>query len=84
MPFHHNTFVVRLWWAESHSADGRSARRWYGRIEHVQSGEGADFHDVHALLRFIESFTGAIFGPESGGEGGDVNVASTEGGDDST
>ena len=77
MPFHHNIFVVRLWWAESRSADGRSTRRWYGRIEHAQSGKGIEFHNVHAMLDFMESFTGAVFGLEEG-EGGDVNAADVD------
>jgi hypothetical protein len=43
-----NTFVVRLW--REWSAPGP---RWRGHIEHVQSGESAEFLDLDAILDFI-------------------------------
>ncbi len=45
------TFVVRFW-------RERSAGQplWRGRIEHVQSGQAASFHDIEGLLGFLERF----------------------------
>ena len=46
-----STFVVRFW--QEWSAAGP---RWRGRIEHVQSGEGATFLNLDGMLDFIRSF----------------------------
>ncbi len=45
------TFVVRFWreWSGAES-------RWRGRIEHVESGQRADFVGVEGLLAFLERF----------------------------
>ncbi len=45
------TFVVRFWreWAAGEP-------RWRGRIEHVQSGQGASFLEIGGLLKFLEHF----------------------------
>jgi hypothetical protein len=45
------TFVVRFWreWSPAEPL-------WRGRIEHVQSGQGAGFLDVEGLLEFLERF----------------------------
>ncbi|MFZ5809787.1 MAG: hypothetical protein ACOY16_10950 [Chloroflexota bacterium] len=50
-----NTFVVRFWW--EWQEEGLEQRMgWRGRVEHVQSGEGMTFRDLHQLLAFIERF----------------------------
>jgi len=43
-----STFVVRFW--QEWSVAGP---RWRGRIEHVQSGEGAAFLDLDGMLEFV-------------------------------
>jgi hypothetical protein len=45
------TFVLRFWreWSDAEP-------RWRGRIEHVQSGQGAGFLDIEGLLEFLERF----------------------------
>ncbi len=45
------TFVLRFW---RETTDGQV--RWRGRIEHVQSGESADFLQVEAMLNFLRRF----------------------------
>jgi hypothetical protein len=46
-----STFVIRFWreWSAS-------AARWRGRIEHVQSGQRADFVQPEDILRFVGGF----------------------------
>jgi len=61
-----NTFVVRFWW-EWHEADAEQTPGWRGRIEHVQSGEGMAFRDLHQLLAFIERFVAPLSSPAGGG-----------------
>jgi hypothetical protein len=46
-----NTFVIRFW--REWSATGS---RWRGRIEHVQSGQRADFLKPESILEFVQSF----------------------------
>jgi hypothetical protein len=43
------TFVVRFWreWSGAEA-------RWRGRIEHVQSGQRADFLTLDQMLRFLQ------------------------------
>jgi len=41
------TFVIRFW---------REWSRWRGRIEHVQSGQRADFLGVKTLMAFLDRF----------------------------
>ena len=43
-----STFVLRFWceWSASGS-------RWRGRIEHVQSGQRADFVELQSILEFV-------------------------------
>jgi hypothetical protein len=45
------TFVVYFWreWTGTEA-------RWRGRVEHVQSGQRADFLDVEGLLGFLGRF----------------------------
>jgi len=43
-----STFVIRFW-REWSATTGR----WRGRIEHVQSGQRADFLDLEAILEFV-------------------------------
>lgn len=43
-----STFVIRFW--REWSAAGS---RWRGRIEHVQSGQRADFVDLEGILGFV-------------------------------
>jgi hypothetical protein len=46
-----STFVIRFWrdWSAT-------AGRWRGRIEHVQSGQRADFLDLRGVLDFVRAF----------------------------
>ena len=43
-----STFVIRFW--REWSAAGS---RWRGRIEHVQSGQRADFVELESILEFV-------------------------------
>jgi hypothetical protein len=45
-----STFVIRFWheWSAARS-------RWRGRIEHVQSGQHADFERLEGALNFVQS-----------------------------
>ncbi len=45
-----STFVVRFWreWVADRG-------RWRGRIEHVQSGQGADFVELERIIAFIRA-----------------------------
>ena len=45
-----STFVIRFWreWSVSGS-------RWRGRIEHVQSGQRADFVELQGILEFVRA-----------------------------
>ena len=44
-----STFVIRFWreWSAA-------ASRWRGRIEHVQSGQHADFVELAGVLEFLQ------------------------------
>ena len=46
-----STFVIRFWreWSASGS-------RWRGHIEHVQSGQRADFVELQGILEFVRAF----------------------------
>ena len=44
-----STFVLRFW-REWSATTGR----WRGRIEHVQSGQRADFVNLTDMLRFVQ------------------------------
>ena len=46
-----STFVLRFWreWSASGS-------RWRGRIEHVQSGQRAEFVEFQGILEFVRAF----------------------------
>ena len=51
----HTTFVVRIWWSETARktlATG-TQRRWYGHVEHIESGQQRSFRDLNTLLAFI-------------------------------
>ncbi len=57
------TFVVRFWreWSGGEA-------RWRGRIEHVESGQRADFLGVEGLVAFLERFgVGPAVSPDKGG-----------------
>ena len=43
-----STFVIRFW-REWSATTGR----WRGRIEHVQSGQRADFVELEGILAFV-------------------------------
>jgi len=45
-----STFVLRFWceWSASGS-------RWRGRIEHVQSGQRAEFVELQGILEFVRT-----------------------------
>ena len=52
-----STFVIRVW--QNWSLSGP---RWYGRIEHLQSGRVVAFHELEQALAFMLAsgvFTGA-------------------------
>ncbi len=56
-------FVVRFWreWSGGEA-------RWRGRIEHVESGQRADFLGVEGLVAFLERFgVGPAVSPDKGG-----------------
>lgn len=46
-----STFVIRFWreWSAT-------AGRWRGRIEHVQSGQQADFVKLERIIEFVQGF----------------------------
>ena len=46
-----STFVIRFWreWSAT-------AGRWRGRIEHVQSGQRADFMQLEGISEFLRGF----------------------------
>ena len=46
-----NTFVIRFWRGWS-----ATAGRWRGRIEHVQSGQYADFVKLERIIEFMRGF----------------------------
>lgn len=46
-----STFVLRFW--REWSAAGS---RWRGRIEHVQSGQCADFVEMTGITEFVQAF----------------------------
>lgn len=68
MPSHEeqpqNTFVVRFWWEWRGEGSDRKMC-WRGRIEHVQSGEGATFRETRGLLAFIGRFVAPLALPPS-------------------
>jgi hypothetical protein len=43
-----STFVLRFWREWSITTP-----RWRGRIEHVQSGQRADFADLEGMMEFV-------------------------------
>lgn len=45
-----STFVIRFWreWTAA-------SIRWRGRIDHVQSGQRADFVDPEAIMAFVRA-----------------------------
>jgi hypothetical protein len=43
-----STFVIRFWREWSNAMP-----RWRGRIEHVQSGQRADFVELQGILEFV-------------------------------
>jgi hypothetical protein len=49
-----NTFIVRFW-----RKPQTGQARWYGQVQHVQSGERVAFVDESALLFFIRRWVGA-------------------------
>ena len=55
----HTTFVIRIWWADAKPPPAPpGTRRWYGRVEHLESGQKAAFSDLAALLAFIQKQSG--------------------------
>ena len=55
-----STFVIRFW-REWSATTGR----WRGRIEHVQSGQSADFVELQGVLEFVQSLGVMADGPVS-------------------
>ncbi|RME87087.1 MAG: hypothetical protein D6770_10285 [Anaerolineae bacterium] len=62
----HMTFIVRIWWVEAPEASAPlgGPRHWYGRVEHIESGQSAAFRDLSALMTFIEEQGGLQLGCE--------------------
>lgn len=56
------TFVVRFWREET-----LGEVRWRGRVEHVQSGEGAAFLELTDMLAFMEAFGISVARQPTGG-----------------
>ncbi len=52
----HNTFIVRIWWTDPRP--GVQTRPWYGRVDHLQSGQSMIFRDLQSLIRFIQAWGG--------------------------
>jgi hypothetical protein len=46
-----STFVLRFWCDRS-----ATGSRWRGRIEHVQSGQRAEFVEFEGILEFVRAF----------------------------
>ena len=46
-----STFVIRFWREWSIATP-----RWRGRIEHVQSGQRADFVELEGITEFVQAF----------------------------
>jgi hypothetical protein len=46
-----STFVIRFWREWSITTP-----RWRGRIEHVQSGQHADFVELEGIMEFVRAF----------------------------
>jgi len=61
-PAPHTTFVIRIWWAQpaTASASAPEQRRWYGRVEHLESGQRMTFRDLSALLAFLQEQSGLL------------------------
>ncbi len=55
-----STFVIRFWreWSAS-------TARWRGRIEHVQSGQRADFVEPEGILDFVRGLGVMVDSPVS-------------------
>ena len=55
-----STFVIRFWreWSPT-------ASRWRGRIEHVQSGQRADFVSLEDMVAFVRA-SGAMAEEQAG------------------
>ena len=55
----HTTFVIRIWWTDATPLPAPPAtRRWYGHVEHLESGRKVAFSDLAALLAFIQKHSG--------------------------
>lgn len=50
-----STFIVRFSWAGWAQEAGVS---WYGRVNHVQSGDHCAFTDLTDMMRFIQDHLG--------------------------
>lgn len=62
-----NTFVVRFWW-EWQETGADQTLRWRGRIEHLQSGEGATFREAQQMLAFIGRYVRPLSLPQIKGK----------------
>ncbi len=60
----HTTFVIRIWWVPSVSSAATVQPRWYGRVEHIESGQTLIFRDLAALLAFLREHSGLPSSPE--------------------
>ncbi len=52
-----STFVVRFWRISSASEEAEGGR-WYGQVEHIQSGQKRAFRNLEQMLRFMQEYVG--------------------------
>ena len=62
-----STFVIRVWQDWS-----LSGPRWYGRIEHLQSGRRLSFQEPEPILAFIRA--SGLFADDQDRDTGDANL----------
>jgi len=64
-PAPHTTFVIRIWWTQPASVSAATQPRWYGRVEHIESGQTLTFRDLSALLAFLQEHSGLPSSPKA-------------------
>jgi len=60
-----STFVVRFWRVSSTSEE-TGGGRWYGQVEHIQSGQRRAFRTLEQMLRFIQEYVDMESRPKPG------------------
>jgi len=56
-----STFVIRFW-RDSSANDSGEGGRWYGQVEHVQSGQRRAFQSAEQMLRFMHDYVNIVGG----------------------